>query len=480
MTATVDRSSTLPRSEWSLAMRLAALDASCREELIDSMSDVEVEDLLDDWTFWARPKQLAPEGDWRTWVLRAGRGFGKTRAGAEWAHERAMIEPRWIALVAKTPADARDYMIEGPGGILRNVPEHERPLYEPSKRRLTWPNGSWATVYSSEEPDQLRGFSGDTAWLDEFAKWRNPRECWDNLNFGMREASSDRPRICITTTPRPLTILREIESRRSTVTVLGSSYDNRSNLDPTWFEEVVEEHAHTRLGRQEVWAEILDDVPGALWRRNTIDRLRLDPNNPLHEQIIPTSWTRIVVAIDPAVTSGENADKTGIIVAGTALCPCKNEKVEKHAFVFRDATCRKPAYELDERTDEPRGWAKDAIDLYDEYDASRIVAEVNNGGDLVESTIRSVRRRVSYRDVRASRGKRVRAEPIASLYEQGKVHHVGIFPDLEDQMVRFVPDADEWKDGSPDRVDALVWALTDLMLGKSGPPRRQKPLHYSN
>lgn len=280
--------------------------------------------MADSWRRKARPKQLAPAGDWATWVIRAGRGFGKTRSGTGWVHERAMDYPgRWIALVARTPADAREYMIDGPGGILRNTPEHERPLFESSKRRLTWPNGSWATIYSDEEPDQLRGFSGDTAWLDEFAKFRNARETWQNLQFGMREKSTDRPRRLITTTPRPIAILREIEKAASTVVVTGSSHENEANLDPMWLAETLAPYEGTRLGRQEIEAEMLEDTPGALWQREWIDRGRVSAAPDLR---------RIVVAVDPSVSTSEKADECGIIVAGIGA--------DGHIYVLDDMTAR--------------------------------------------------------------------------------------------------------------------------------------------
>lgn len=250
----------------SLAELLASLPEWERTEIIQQLTATELTALEHDWQFWARPKQLPPPGDWLTWLLQTGRGFGKSRAGGGWVHRRAMEVPgRWCALVGKTPADARDVMIEGPAGILRNAPPHERPEYEPSKRRVTWPNGSWGTLYSAEEPDQLRGFSGDTAWLDEFGKYANPREVWDNLQFGMREVSSDRPRVCITTTPRPLPILEEIEEKPTTVTVKGSSYENRANLAPEWFSETLSAYEGTRLGRQEIHGERLDDVEGRVY-----------------------------------------------------------------------------------------------------------------------------------------------------------------------------------------------------------------------
>lgn len=250
----------------SLAESLASLPAWERTAILTELSSAELAALEYDWSFWARPKQLPPAGDWLTWLVRAGRGFGKTRTGGGWVHRRAMESPRrWCALIAKTPADARDYMLEGPGGILRNVHPSERPYYEPSKRRVTWPNESWATVYSSEDADQLRGFSGDTAWLDEFAKYSNPREVWDALQFGMREASADQPRVCITTTPRPLPVLEEIEAKRSTVVVTGSSYENRANLAPSWFAETLAAYEGTRLGRQEIHAEILEGAEGRVY-----------------------------------------------------------------------------------------------------------------------------------------------------------------------------------------------------------------------
>lgn len=348
-----------------------------------------------------------------------------------------MAKPgRWLALVARTPADARDHLIESPGGILRNVPPHERPTYEPSKRRLTWPNGSFATVYSDEQPDQLRGFSGDSAALDEFAKWRHPRESWDMLQFGMREASSDRPRIVIATTPRPLSILREIEGRPSTVVVTGSSYENRSNLDPTWYAEVLASYEGTRLGRQEIHAEILTDVPGALWTRDLIERQRL-------REAPETGIQRIVVGVDPAMTSGEDADMTGIVVCAKGA--------DRKGYVLEDCTIRAT----------PEGWAQQVVRAYHKWEADRVVVEVNQGGDLLRSVLHVVDRSIPIKEVRAARGKRTRAEPIAAAYERGDVFHVGSFADLEDEMCGYVPGETT---ESPDRMDALVWALSDLVL----------------
>ena len=248
------------------AESLASLPDWERQAVLSELTATELQALEWDWRFWARPKQLPPAGNWLVWMLRAGRGFGKTRTGSGWVHERAIQSPgRWMALVGRVPKDIRDYMVEGPGGLLRNTVPQERPTYESSINRLTWPNGSWATIYSSEKPDDLRGFSGDTGWFDELAKFANPRECWDNLQFGMREVSADQPRILITTTPRPIPLLSEIEEKPTTVVVTGSSYENRANLSPVWFSEILSAYEGTALGRQEIHAELLDEVEGRVY-----------------------------------------------------------------------------------------------------------------------------------------------------------------------------------------------------------------------
>lgn len=366
-------------------------------------------------------------------------------------HERAMAFPgRWIALIARNSADARDYMIEGPGGLLKNTRAEERPVFEVSKRRVTWPNGSWATVYTDEDPDQIRGFSGDTAWMDEFAKYKHPEEVWDNLEFGMREASTDRPRKVITTTPRPLKILTRIEKMDDTRVAIGSSYENRANLDPKWFANTLARYAGTRIGRQEIDAEILEDIPGALWTRRNLDenRVRVADVPPL---------ARLVVSIDPAITSGDSANETGIICAGT------DEK--QRGYVIEDATLR----------GSPDEWARRAISMYRKYEADCIIAETNQGGEMVERVLRSVDPTIPYRKVTATRGKYVRAEPIAALYEQGRVSHVGTFPELEDQMIAFTPETASVRlpNESPDRVDALVWAFADLFSSMTLPQRQE-------
>jgi predicted phage terminase large subunit-like protein len=396
------------------------------------------------WRGWrARPKQLAPPGDWHVWLILAGRGSGKTRAGAEWVREQVESHGcRRIALVGETSADVRNVMIEGDSGILAISPPNFRPLYEPSKSRLTWPNGAIALAYSGDEPDQLRGPQHDAAWADEPAKWKYLSEAWDNVEFGLRLGA--RPRIVATTTPRPIKWIRDrLRDHPMTVVTRGSTYDNAVNLAPSFLDRMKKTYEGTRLGRQELHAEFLEDVPGALWQSENIEEHRVQRAPDLD---------RVVIGIDPAVTSGEDAHETGIIIAGKGR--------DGHAYVIEDLSCRLS----------PDGWARQAISGYHRHSASRIVAEVNNGGEMVERTLRTVDRSVSYRAVRASRGKAIRAEPISALYEQGRVHHLGLFAPLEDQMCAFAPDQYE---GSPDRVDALVWCLTELMLESREPRIRQ-------
>lgn len=435
----------------SLAEGLSLLDAEEREILFDGWTESEIEALMDDWGFWARPKQIAPDGAWSVWSVRAGRGFGKTRTGAMWVHERAMEEPRWIAIIAKTPADARDYMIEGPGGILKNVPKYERPLYEPSKRRLTWSNGSWATVFSSEEADQLRGFSGDTAWLDEFAKYKNPDEVWENLDFGMREISSDRPRRIITTTPRPIKILKDIEEKETTVTVRGRSYENKANLASEWIEETLRPYEGTRTGRQEINAEILEDVEGALWSLNVLDETRWPTNKQTPKM------TTLAIAVDPNETDKKTSDECGIMLGGVGMCSCLG-KEEPHGFLIDDLTIARG----------PEIWSNEVVTAAKLQEVDMVIGEVNSGGDMVELVIRAIDKKVAalFEDVRASRGKRTRAEPVANYQHAGKIHLVGSFPLLEDELTTWIPNAGK---PSPNRLDAYVWLFTKLLFGDEKP-----------
>lgn len=384
-----------------------------------------------DWRRSARPEQLAPTGDWRTWLVLAGRGWGKTRTGAEWV--RAQVEAgraHRLAVVGRTAADVRDVMVEGPSGLLAVCPPSNRPRYEPSKRRVVWPSGAQVASYSAEEPDRLRGPQHDGAWADELAAWSYP-DAWDQLQFGLRIGPD--PRVVVTTTPKPVRLIRELVAAGTTALTRGHTHENRANLAPAFLEQVTARYAGTRLGRQELEAELLEDVPGALWTRRELDD---------HRVAAAPDLVRVVVGVDPAVSAGEGADETGIVVVGLG--------VDGHGYVLADASCRMS----------PDGWARRAVEAYRRHAADRIVAEVNNGGDLVERVLRVVEPTVAYRAVRASRGKQTRAEPVAALYEQGRVHHVGTLPDLEDQLCSWAPDA---YDGSPDRLDALVWALTELI-----------------
>lgn len=423
------------------AVWLASLPAVLRDNLVVQLSSQQAQALLHNWPFWAHDKQLPPASDWRIWLYLGGRGAGKTRAGAEWV--RSLVESgraRRVALIAPTAADARDVIVEGESGILSIAPPWARPAYEPSKRRLTWPNGAIATTYSADEPERLRGPQHDAAWCDEVAAWRYP-EAFDQLLFGLRLGAN--PRAVVTTTPKPTAIIRALLADPTVAVTRGTTYDNRANLAPAFLDQIVRRYEGTRLGRQELLAELLDDVPGALWTRDTIERARL--GRGMHPDL-----SRIVVAIDPAVTSGEDSDETGIIVAG--------RDHQGHGYVLADLSGRYAPHE----------WARAAVKAYREHKADRIVAEVNQGGDMVEATVRMVAPDVPYHAVRASRGKVVRAEPVAALYEQGRVHHVGSHPALEDQMCAFTSDLDRRIGQCPDRVDALVWALTELIVAPMG------------
>jgi predicted phage terminase large subunit-like protein len=398
--------------------------------------------LADDWQTKARPEQLPPPGDWWTiWLILAGRGFGKTRTGAEWVRGLAeAATAHRIALVGPTASDVRDVMVEGESGILAISPNHNRPVYEPSKRRITWDNGCIATMFSSEEPDRLRGPQHGAAWCDEAAAWRNIAETWSMLQFGMRLGKA--PRTLISTTPRPVKLLRELLARegQDVAVTRGSTYDNRDNLAPSFFSQIVKAYEGTRLGRQELNAELLTDTPGALWMMDWLDRDRVAS--------APEELKRVVVAIDPAISTNENSDETGIVVAAIDR--------RNHAYVLADYSGKYAPHE----------WARKALEAYNLHKADRIIAEANQGGQMVEHTLMTVAGRyVPFKAVHASRGKVTRAEPVSTWYEKAEVHHVGGgLKILEDQMCSFTSDFDRSRMGySPDRVDALVWALTELL-----------------
>lgn len=388
---------------------------------------------------------MAPAGDWSYWLLLAGRGFGKTRSVTEWARFKAQAMPGSRgAIVSATAADARDIVIEGESGILSISPDWFRPVYEPSKRRITWPNGSLATLYTADEPNRLRGPQHHWAIADELAAWRYIDDAWSNLMFGLR--LGELPQCAIATTPRPIPIIRELLTDTATVSTRGSTYENRSHLAPAFFKNIIRKYEGTRLGRQELNADLLDDVPGALWTHALIDKYRVKRHPTLY---------RIVISVDPAATSGKKSNDTGIIVSGI--------DENKHGYVLDDLTCHET----------PAQWGEAAVLAFDKYGADAIVGEVNHGGEMVEHVIvtaadklyRDKKRsspHVPFKSVRASKGKHARAEPISALYEQGKVHHLGVLAKLEDQQCTWIPGED-----SPDRLDGAVWGLTELMLGDS-------------
>jgi phage terminase large subunit-like protein len=457
-----------------VASLLAELPPHEREIFFLSLTPEEADLLLYDWSFWGRPTQQEPPGNWSVWLAMAGRGFGKTRMGSEWVRQQMCgatpLSPgrvRHMALVAENAADARDVMVQSAGGILRCHPPEFRPKYTPSLRKLEWPNGATAHTYSADDPEQLRGPEHEAAWSDELAKWRYAQETWDMLQFGLR--IGDNPRQLVTTTPRPIPLVHELlkgVKTGDTYVTHGSTYDNFENLSPKFLDKMRERYEGTRLGRQELHAEVLDDVPGALWTRRMLETR--NKSNPLaagmHNLEEIPDMRRVVVGVDPSGTSGEinmhrkegrggdhedeAGDDVGIVCAGLGD--------DGQIYVLEDATCNFG----------PADWARRAVRTYEKNEADMIVGEANFGGAMVEYTIRTINRRVPYRPVHASRGKVVRAEPVAALYEQGRVRHVGSLAKLEDQMICMTQRGYEGP-GSPDRLDALVWAITDLAFGKS-------------
>ncbi len=366
------------------------------------------------WEFWARPEQLAPADPWSIWLIKAGRGWGKTRVGAEWVRHMKDSVGR-IALIGPTAADVRDVMVDGDSGIIPISPPWDKPEYQPSKRRVVWQNGSVAYMYSADEPERLRGPQHGAAWCDEAGSWRYP-DTWDMMMFGLRLGKN--PKVAVTTTPRPTPLLRQIEKSPGVVITRGTTYENRANLAASFFQSIITKYEGTRLGRQELEGHDLDDSPGALWNRDQIDQFRIRK---------ALDMVRIVVAVDPAVTSGEDSDETGIVVVG------KDEF--GHAYVLEDCSVKGT----------PDEWGRAAVAALNRHHADRIVAEVNQGGDMVRYVLETIDKNIPVKMVRASRGKVSRAEPISALYEQG--------PGMP----------------SPDRMDALVWGMTELMMGGSEP-----------
>jgi phage terminase large subunit-like protein len=411
--------------------------------------------------FWALGHQLPPAGDWRSWVVLGGRGAGKTRAGAEWV--RAQVEgarplmagrARRVALVGETYDQVRDVMVGGESGILACSPPDRRPRWVAGSRKLVWPNGAEAQAFSAHDPDGLRGPQFDAAWVDELAKWNRAQEAWDMLQFCLRLGGD--PRAVVTTTPRNVGVLKELLARPSTVATHAATEANRAHLAPGFLDEVRSRFAGTRIGRQELDGVLLDDVEGAFWTSAGLDALRDDA--------LP-EFDRVVVGLDPAVSSGGASDETGIVVVGVVT---RGAPEDWRAWVLEDATVSSAS---------PTRWAEAVASAYARWNADRVVAEGNQGGEMIEAVLRQVAPMLSYRKVTAREGKGARAEPVAALYEQGRVRHRRGLALLEDQMCRMGARGFEGP-GSPDRVDALVWALWEAMLdpAKGRPKPRARML----
>lgn len=425
----------LPDEELSLAERIAIRPPEQHDQILAGFSKEKIEGLEWDWEFWGRPDQIPPN-EYSLYAYIAGRGSGKTRGISEEINRLANGRRRLFAFVAPTPADARDIMIEGPAGVMNVSHPSLRPTYEPTKRRLTWENGSRATVYSGAEPADLRGANVDVAWVEEPCKFKYLNDAWSNLRLAMRGSgwNSEAPRTLISSTPVPLPFFKDLKNGKYPGTIYRqvSTYRNIANLPPEFVAELLATYEGTRLGRQELYADILDDVEGALWTLKLIDELRVSSSPEL---------VRIVVAVDPSGTTF--GDECGIIVVGIAK--------DGHLYVLEDLSGH---YAPDE-------WAQVVVSAYHRYEADKVVAEINFGADMVETILRTIDRNIPFEGIRASRGKMQRMEPVAALYERGLVHHVGNFLELETQMTEWVPGLTT---ESPDRADALVWGCTVLAL----------------
>lgn len=424
----------------------AALSPEEQNEVFAELTEKELEALEHDWSFWGRKNQqlrnIKMKG-WHVWLILAGRGWGKSRTGAEAINQWVDEGYKRIALVGQTKKDVRDVMINGESGLIACAKPGNIPRYVDNRGMLIYPNGAIGYVYSDEAPEALRGPQFEKAWVDELAKFKSlkdqERSAWENLEMGMR--LGDNPQVVVTTTPKNVKAIREMVKDPLTHVTRGSTYENIKNLAKTFIKRIIQRYEGTRLGRQELYAEVLEDVEGALWAHTLIE------DNRVHGM---PELVRIVVGVDPAVTNTKTSDDTGIIVAGVG--------VDGHGYILDDKTLKASVLE----------WAKATVSAYNKWEADRIIGEVNNGGDLVEQNIRLVDDMVSYKDVRASKGKQTRAEPVTALYEQGKIHHVGIFPELEDEMTSWVPG----HGSSPNRIDAMVWCITELMLSEQEDPDR--------
>lgn len=434
------------RIEW-----ITSLSQADRNAFLTRLTLEERKELHFHWRLWARPEQLAPKGNWQSWLICAGRGFGKTRAGAEWVREIARNNnDARIALVGASISEVRAVMVEGESGILACTPDCARPLFESSLKKITWPGGAQASFYSAGDPESLRGPQHSHAWCDEIAKWDNSSQramsAWDNLQMGLR--LGDNPQITATTTPRAVPLMRRLidsEASGDVIVSRGSTFDNAANLPSKFVSAMTSQFGGTTLGSQEIDGHLLEEVEGALWNRALLEHTR--------ESLCTDTMTRIVVGVDPPISA--RGDECGIIVAGVAASGI--------AKVLADTTLAKAS---------PEQWARAVAATAQEWQADRVVAEANQGGQMVESVLRAADCQMPIKLVHASIGKSARAEPVAALYEAGRVNHVGLFPKLEDQLCGLMAGGSyEGPGRSPDRADALVWALSELMLGKRINPR---------
>jgi phage terminase large subunit-like protein len=423
-----ERISLLPEAERAAAIR----------DLAPTPEDLKQLDYM--WEFWARPNQLPPEGEWTTWLITSGRGFGKTRVGSEFCNKHARFgNGAPIAIVGQTKADVRDTMVEMfESSIMKTSPPWFMPKLEVTKRRITWPNGVYGIMYSGDEPDQLRGPQHGVAWMDELAKFKYPQETFSNLSLGLRVGK--RPQMIITTTPRPIPIIKQLLEDPNVVKTTGSTYENISNLPVSFIKTILGNYENTRLGAQEIYGNLLMDIDGALWNRDTLERGRVNK--------VPCGIVRVVVAVDPSTggTTGKMNAETGIVVAALGE--------DGHGYVLEDASVA---------TNDPKVWSYQAASSFSKFGADLIIAESNQGGQMVKSTLLTQDANLPVKLINASRGKHTRAEPVSNLYSNGKVHHVGMFADLEDQQCSWLPG-----ENSPDRMDALVWAISELMIGGIG------------
>ena len=439
-----------PRPHVGKFAELMKLKSPERARVLEAFSPWECTELFYDWAFWGRPEQAPPPGDWVYWLILAGRGAGKTRSGAE-AVRQWITEFEIVNLIGATHDDVRDIMVLGESGLMAICPKPERPIYSRASARLFWPNGATSQLFSAEEPDRLRGKQHMKLWLDELAAWRHS-DAFDQALLGLRLGS--KPQAVITTTPRPIKLIKSLVADKDAIVTRGSTFDNSDHLADAFLKRIAARYDGQTIGRQELFAEIVEEAPGALWTRGLLERQRLPSGGP------ETDYSEIVIGVDPPAKSGAKADECGILVVG------KTPSGLIHVLA-----------DLSSQGDTPGQWAARVGSAYRRFKANRVVAEINNGGEMVVEVLRQGEPNLPVRKVTATRGKFLRAEPVAAAYERGLVFHLGDFVKLEDQLCGMTPDFDARVAGfSPDRADALVWAISDLISIE--PPGPQQLLDY--